>query len=121
MSWTAHADLAEAAAVALTQDGALDGVTAPLTAPDLLDFEAVAGLLSDIAGRIVERVVADDEDWKAAAIERGMPAQAAEFSLGMFRAARRGEFAVTEPTLETIIGHQATSVRSILEAMLSGG
>lgn len=116
VSWTAHADLAEAAAVAITQDGALDGVTAPLTAPDMLDFEAVAGLLSDITGRTVARVVADDEEWKAAAIERGMPPQAAEFSLGMFRAARRGEFAVTDPTLGTIIGHPATSARSVLEA-----
>ncbi|WP_214403780.1 hypothetical protein [Pseudonocardia lacus] len=42
-----------------------------------------------------------------------MPADAAEFTLGMFRAARRGEFAVTDPTLEAVLGRPATSVRSV--------
>ena len=73
VSWTAHADLAEAAAVALTEDGVLDGVTAPLTASEMLDLEAVAAILSDITGRTVERVVADDDQWRAAAIERACP------------------------------------------------
>ncbi|WP_330437607.1 NAD(P)H-binding protein [Micromonospora sp. NBC_00821] len=119
VSWTAHADLAEAAAVALTEDGVLDGVTAPLTASEMLDLEAVAAILSDITGRVVERVVADDDQWRATAIERGMPAAAADFTLGMYRAARGKEFAVTDPTLETVIGHRPTSVRSVLEAIVA--
>ena len=48
-----------------------------------------------------------------------MPAAAADFTLGMYRAARRGEFAVTDPTLETLIGRRPTSVRSVLEAIVS--
>jgi NAD(P)H dehydrogenase (quinone) len=119
VSWTAHADLAEVAAAALVDEGGLDGVTAPLTAPDLLDFEAVAGLLSELTGRSITRVVISDENWKAGAIERGMPADAAEFGLGLFRAARRGEFAVTDPTLETVIGHPAASVRSVLQSLIA--
>ncbi|SDD49443.1 NmrA family NAD(P)-binding protein [Auraticoccus monumenti] len=119
VSWTAHADLAEAAATALTEDGALDGVTAPLTAAETLDLEAVAALLSDLTGRPVTRVVAEDEEWRAAAVEQGMPAAAAEFTLGMYRAARRGEFAVTDPTLEHLIGHRPTSARAVLETLVS--
>ncbi|RQX08491.1 NAD(P)H-binding protein [Micromonospora arida] len=119
VSWTAHADLAEAAAVALTEDGVLDGVTAPLTASEMLDLEAVAAILSDITGRTVERVVADDDQWRAAAIERGMPAAAADFTLGMYRAAREKEFAVTDPTLQTVIGHRPTPVRTVLEAIVA--
>ncbi|MEV4497748.1 NAD(P)H-binding protein [Micromonospora arborensis] len=119
VSWTAHADLAEAAAIALAEDGALDGITPALTAPEMLDLEAVAGVLTDITGRTIRRVVADDDQWRAAAIERGMPAAAADFTLGMYRAARRGEFAVTDPTLETLIGHRPRSVRSVLEAIAS--
>ncbi|MFG1919153.1 NmrA family NAD(P)-binding protein [Micromonospora sp. NPDC048898] len=121
VSWTAHADLAEAAAVALTEDGALDGVTAPLTAPEMLDLEAVAGVLSAITGRTVRRVVADDDQWRADAIARGLPAAAADFTLGMYRAARRGEFAVTDPTLQTLIGHRPTSVRSVLDVIAARG
>ncbi|MFC4037383.1 NAD(P)H-binding protein [Dactylosporangium siamense] len=117
VSWTDHADLAEVAAVALARGGVLDGVTAPLTAPELLDFEAVAGILSDLTGRTVVRVVVDDEEWKAGAVERGMPPQAADFTLGLFRAARRGEFAVTDPTLETVIGRPAVRARAVLTAM----
>jgi len=120
VSWTAHADLAEAAVAALTEDPALDGVTAPLTAPNMLTFDDVATILSDITGRTAERVVIDDDEWKAASIERGMPAAAADFTLGMFRAARDGEFAVTDPLLSEVIGRQPTSARSVLEAIVSG-
>nr|MBA3907940.1 NAD(P)H-binding protein [Pseudonocardiales bacterium] len=115
VSWTAHADLAEAAAVALAEPGALDGITAPLTAPEMLDFAAVAGIVGDITGRTITRVLVDDEEWKTAAVDRGMPPQAADFTLGLFRAARRGEFAVTDPTLETVIARPATSARTVLE------
>lgn len=119
VSWTAHEDLAEAAAVALAEPGRLDGVTAPLTAPELLDFEAVAQLLSDLAGRRVERVVVTDEAWTSAAVGRGLPPAAADFALGMFRAARRGEFAVTDPTLEAVTGHPATTVKTVLERLMN--
>ncbi|KAB1935023.1 NAD(P)H-binding protein [Micromonospora sp. ALFpr18c] len=118
VSWTAHADLAEAAAIALTED-VLDGVTAALTAPEMLDLAAVAGILTEITGRAITRVVLDDEEWKAAAVVRGMPAAAADFTLGMYRAARRGEFAVTDPTLETLIGHRPASARSVLKAIVA--
>lgn len=119
VSWTAHADLAEVAAIAVTQDGALDGVTAPLTASEALDLQAVADVLSDITGRTITRTVIDDEDWKAAASRRGMPAAAVDHMLGMYHAARRGEFAVTDPTLETLIGRCATPVRTALQVIAS--
>lgn len=118
VSWTWHDDLAEVAAAALAEDGLLDGVTPPLTAPEALDFEAVAGLLSDALGRPVTRVVVGDDEWRDAAVSRGVPAAAAEFMLGQFRAARRGEFAATDPTLEKVIGRPATPVRSVLDGLL---
>lgn len=119
VSWTAHADLAEAAAVALAADGALDGITAPLTATDAVDLAGVATLLGDITGRPITRVVVGDEEWKASAVAGGMPEAAADFTLGMWRAARRGEFSVTDPTLETLIGHRPAAVRTVLEGIAS--
>ncbi len=121
VSWTAHADLATAAAVALTDDGVLDGVTAPLTASEMLTFADVAGILSDITGRTIERVVVADDEWKAAVVDSGMPPAAADFTLGMFRAARQGEFAVTDPTLGSVIGHRPRSARSVIETLLREG
>ncbi|MEI5675496.1 MULTISPECIES: NmrA family NAD(P)-binding protein [unclassified Nocardioides] len=117
-SWTAHDDLAEVAVAALAGDATLDGITAPLTAPESLDFEAVAGLVSEITGRTVTRVVVPDEQWVGDAVAAGTPAGVARFTLGMFRAARRGEFAVTDPTLERVIGRPATSVREVLQGLV---
>jgi len=115
VSWTAHADLAEIAAIALSQEGALDGVSPPLAAPEMLDLEQVAGILSDITGRTITRVVVDDDEWKAAAIARGLPPMVADFSLGMYLAARAGEYAVSDTTLERILGRPATPARTTLE------
>ena len=116
--WTAHADLAEADAIALTRPGSLDGITPPLTAPEVLDLADVARLLTDLSGRPIRRVVVEDEEWKATAVERGLP-EPADFTLGMFRAARRGEFALSDPTLETLLGRPATAAVSVLEGLLA--
>jgi NAD(P)H dehydrogenase (quinone) len=114
-SWTAHADLVEADVLSLTRPGVLDGLTPPLTAPGLLDFADVARVLSEITGRDVKRVVVDDEEWQETVVAQGMPGAAAEFTLGMFRAARAGQFAVTGPALENLLGRPAISVRAVLE------
>ena len=108
------------AAIALAEEGTLDGITPSLTAPETLDLEAVAHILTDITGRSIVGVIADDDEWRAGAIEGGLSPMVADFSLGMFQAARRGEFAVTDPTLEDVIGHAATSARTVLERLVAG-
>jgi uncharacterized protein YbjT (DUF2867 family) len=119
VSWTDHADLAEAAAIAATEDGVLDGPTPPLTGPGLLDFAAIAAITGDVLGRPVELVTVADEEWQAAQVHAGMPAAAADFSLAFFRAARNREFAVADPTLARVIGHLATPVTSTVERLLA--
>ncbi|MGX5656595.1 NmrA family NAD(P)-binding protein [Geodermatophilus nigrescens] len=120
VSWTAHDDLAEVAALALATDGLLDGVTRPLTAPDALDLAAVAGLLGELTGRPVERVVVGDDEWWEGAVAGGMPPPAADFTLGMYRAARRGEFAAPDPALEDLLGRPATPVCAVLGELVAG-
>lgn len=118
-SWTAHADLAEVDAIALTRPGALDGISPALTASEALDFADVAGILSDLTGRAITRTVLADEQWKAEVVDRGMPAPAADFTLGMFRAARNGEFAVTNPTLPRLLGRPPVSARGAIEEIVA--
>lgn len=108
MSWTAHEALAEAAAVALTEDGALEGITPPLTAPRTLDFADVAEILGRLTGRTVTRVVLDDHEWMSAAVADGMPRPAAAFALTMCAASREGE--------SDVIGRPAKTVHEALEA-----
>jgi uncharacterized protein YbjT (DUF2867 family) len=121
VSWTDHADLAEVAARALADDDLFDGVTPPLTAPEALDLEAVAATLTDITGRTITRVVVDDEEWRAASVSRGMPAAAADFTLGLYRAARRGEFAVTAERRRPWKGHLMAVRRTPGRHQVTGG
>ena len=114
VSWTTHADLAEAAAIILTDEGQFGGATPPLTAPDALDLKDIAGILTELSGRTIHRIVADDDEWTAGLTRHGVPAEQANMFLGMFRASRRGEFAAGS-TLGNLLGRGATPVRSILE------
>jgi uncharacterized protein YbjT (DUF2867 family) len=118
-SWTAHQDLVDAAVVALTEPGRLDGVTPALTGPELLDYADVAAIATDVVGRRITRVTVPDEEWKQTALDRGMPEFVADLTLGIFAAARRGEFAVVDPTLPTLLDRPATPLRDVLAAELT--
>ncbi|UQU66529.1 NAD(P)H-binding protein [Couchioplanes caeruleus] len=116
VSWTAHADLAEAAAITLAEEGRYDGPTPPLTAPQALDLADVAAILGELTGRTVRRVVVDDDEWVAGLVGHGVPQEQATMLLGMFHASRRGEFAATGPELEKLLERPATTLRAVLAA-----
>ncbi|MDQ3721754.1 MAG: NAD(P)H-binding protein [Actinomycetota bacterium] len=118
VAWTAHADLADAAAIALA-DGRLDGVTPALTGPEALDMAGVAGLASEVTGRLIRRVVVSEDQYRADAVARGIPEQAVGMLLGLFAAARLGQFARVDPTLGELIGRPPTPLREVLEETLS--
>ncbi|WP_427890225.1 SDR family oxidoreductase [Kribbella sp. GL6] len=118
-SWTAHRDLADAAVVALTDPSRLDGITPALTGPEVLDYAEVAAIASALTGRKITRVTVPDEEWRQAALGRGTPEFVVELTLGIFRAARRGEFAVVDPTLPKLLGRPATTLREVLAAELA--
>jgi uncharacterized protein YbjT (DUF2867 family) len=119
VSWTAHRDLVDAAVLALTDPDRLNGITAPLTGPEALDYADVAAIASDLAGRKITRVTVPDEEWKRAAIAGGMPEYVADLTLGIFAAARRGEFTVVDPALPELLGRPATPLRDVLAAELT--
>ena len=119
VSWTAPADLAEAAAAILAGTGRFDGPTPPLTAASTADLEEVAGMLSAVSGRTVRRVVIDDEEYVAHLVGHGTPEPFARLFLGSFHAARRGEFAITGPALGTLIGREPQPIRASIEAIMA--
>jgi uncharacterized protein YbjT (DUF2867 family) len=120
VSWTDHADLAEVAAIALTADGGLDGLTPPLTGAEAIDLTRIAGIASEVAGRPVRRVVVPGEQYRDGPVAHGAPAAAAEMLIGMFAASRQGEFAAVDPTLERMIGRPPVSVRDVLTRGAAG-
>lgn len=118
IAWTAHADLAEAAAIILADEGRFEGATPPLTGPEALDFSDLAALASELLGRSVRRQTITDEELRARMAARGAPARAAEMVLGLHAASRAGEFARVDPTLEQLLGRRPATMRDVMAAEL---
>jgi uncharacterized protein YbjT (DUF2867 family) len=106
VSWTAHDDLADAAAIVLTEEGRFEGPTPPLTGSAALDLAALA---AEVLGRPIRRTVLTDAQYREA-----LPEPVAELLLGMFAASRAGEFAAVDPTLGELLGRPPLTVRDVL-------
>lgn len=114
VSWTTHADLAEAAAVILAEEGRFDGPTPPLTASQALDFADLCDIASGLAGRAIRRTTVPEAELRAKLEAAGMPAPRITISLGLYRASHAGEFAAVDPTLEQLLGREPVSMRELL-------
>ena len=112
VAWTTHGDLAEATATLLV-DGAPDGPTPPLTGREALDLDALARLAGE-AGRPMRRMVVDAEAVRAGMAARGAPPTAVAAVLGLYAAARAGEFARVDPALEQLLGCPPVAMRAVL-------
>ena len=114
IAWTAHADLAEAAAAILADEGRYDGPTPPLTGSQALDFADLAGIASELLGKPVHRETLPDEVLRAKIVARGAPEAAATMLLGLYAASRNGEFATVDPTLGQLLGSSPTTMRELI-------
>ncbi len=113
VSWTAHADLAAAAAVILSQAGRFEGPTPPLTAEEALDLDDIAEIASAVVKHPVRRERISDDEMKARLTARGLSAHVIAISLGLCRASRNGEFATVTPTLAELLGRPTTRLGSV--------
>ena len=118
VSWTARDDLAAADAILLAQEGRLNGITPPLTAPEAFTMAEIAEVASELTGREIRHVTIPDDEWREARVAQGTPAPMAAMLLGMYRAARRGDFAAVDPTLETLLGRRPQTMRDVLATAL---
>lgn len=114
VSWTTHADLAEADAIILADEGRYDGPTPALTASQAIDLDEFAIIASDVLGKPVSRKLLSDKEFKAKMIVRGTPEGAAKIALGLYIASRNGEFARVDPTLEAMLCRRPTSMRELI-------
>jgi NAD(P)H dehydrogenase (quinone) len=121
VSWTAHADLADAAVIALTDEGSVGGITPPLTGSQSLDLADIAKIASELTGQTVTRVTVPDAEWRAGLISHGVSESVADLLVGLFAASRNGEFSAVDPTLERLLGHPPMSVRDVLAGRLADG
>lgn len=114
VSWTTHADLAEAAALILAKEGSFEGPTPPLTGSEALDLADIAEAAARAWGRPVRRALISEDELRARMTQRGLPPSVGEISVGLYRASRAGEFAAIDPTLEQVIGRPPTRMASLL-------
>ena len=119
VSWTARADLGEAAVAALTQPGLLDGISPPLTASETLDFNKIAKLISENLGREVVRETISDAAYREGLMAHGLPAFMADALGTLYTASRAHEFDVVDPTLERILQRKPTPMQTVLQGFLS--
>jgi NAD(P)H dehydrogenase (quinone) len=118
VSWTAHADLAEAAAIILANPGQFDGPTPPLTAADALSMGDLATIATELGPQPVRRAVVTEEELRAKLSARGMPEGVISIFLSFYRASRNGEFQAVDPTLERLLGRKPLHFRELLEQKL---
>lgn len=121
VSWTAHADLADAAAAILADEGRFDGPTPPLTAAQAPTLDDVAAIATEVTGRTIKRITASDDRFREQLAARGVPAEAVDQVLGIFAASRAGDFATVDPTLATLIGREPTDLATVLREELPAG
>ncbi len=119
VSWTTHADLAEATAVILADEGRFSGLTPPLTGPQALDLADLAAIATELTGRPITRVLVSDDEQRAAMKSRGVPDARADIMLGLFLASRNREFAAVDPALEALLGRPPKTVREVLASRLA--
>ena len=119
IAWTAHADLAEAAAIIVADEGRYDGPTPPLTASKALDYDDVAEMVSELIGKPVRHDKLSDEALRVKILARGAPEVATRMLLGLYAASRKGEFATIDPTLTQLLGRTTITMRELISEKVS--
>lgn len=115
VSWTTHADLAAAAATLLAGDEVFNGPTPPLTSQLVADFADIAAMGEQPTGRTITRTVVPDDAFVEQMVGHGTPEVVARQLLGIFRAARAGEYDVTDPTLARLLGCEPRTIRDLVQ------
>ena len=114
-----RADLAEAAAVVLSQPGHAHR-TYELTYPRPWDYRELAGVVSRVSGRAMEYRPVSGEEMEQILQQAGLPGQNIQMVLGMNASLRAGDISKTGGDLEQVLGRPVTSLEAIVRKLLPG-
>ncbi|KAJ3088820.1 hypothetical protein HK100_007934 [Physocladia obscura] len=110
-------NLAAAATAALIADD-FDDFNVSLTGLKVLNLDDIAKIVTELTGRNIKQVVILEEEYIEKLTNLGLPKFRIDISMGLFRAARRGEFASVDPTLKKILGRNPVNVRKHLASII---
>lgn len=116
--WVDRRDAGEAIAEILTR-GAPHNGPIDLTPTSPVTLASFASAASEVAGRDIQHVVVDDDQWIADEIANGVPEAAARFTLSMFQATRDGYFAHSDAMLSQLLGREPRSIAAQLSDEIS--
>lgn len=108
-------DVAEVAAVALTEDGHV-GRNYLLTGPSAVTFHEVAAELSAATGREIEYVSVPDEGARAGMLQSGVPPWIADELLKVFRELRRGVASTPTDVVRVLTGREPRTIGDFFRA-----
>lgn len=117
--WVDRNDAAEAAAEILARGHAYDGPIdlSPSDSVTLADFARFA---TDLGGKLIKRIVVEDEQWIENQVGKGVPEAVARFTLSLLQASRTGYFAQGRKTLlSDLLGRNPRSAAKQLSDYVS--
>ena len=113
-------DIAEVAVAALTQDGHA-GQLYELTGPRLLTFAEAVGEIAAAAGRPIGYLPVPADDYAAAAVRQGVPAETAELLSYLFREVLDGRNARLADGVQRALGRQPRDFASYARHTAASG
>ena len=116
LAWVDPADIADVA-VAAIGDPAHAGKTYEVTGPEVIGYDDLAERFSRVLGRPVEHVRIDDDTFRLALTEAGLPAWTVDAFVEMYaRGVRGGHFEQTSDDVERVLGRPPRSIDEWIEA-----
>ena len=87
---------------------------------EALDFGDMAAIATELTGKPVNRIVITEDQMREKFAARGAPARAADMVLGLYAAARTGEFEDSGNLLENLIGRTPKTMKDLIAAHMNG-
>lgn len=107
-------NIAEVAALALTQDGHTNKIY-ELTGPEALSYHDVAALLTEVTGRTISYPNPSPEEFKEVVVNSGAPASIADYLISVYGTIAAGDVSGVTSTYKDITGKEPTPLRKVLE------
>jgi (4-alkanoyl-5-oxo-2,5-dihydrofuran-3-yl)methyl phosphate reductase len=116
LAWVDPADIA-AVAVAAIADPAHAGKTYDVTGPEAISYDELAERFSRVLGRPIEHVRIDDDTFRLALTEAGLPAWTVDAFVEMYaRGVRARHFEQTSDDVELVLSRPPHSIDEWIEA-----
>lgn len=114
----ARADMAEAAAVILSQPGHENKIY-ELTYPRAWDYAEAVEIVSQVSGKPLQYRPVSDEELAEIMRQSGVPEQGVQMAVGMNGSLRAGDLSKATGDLEQLLGRPVTSLEELVRKMLA--